>query len=60
MSKPNDAWAPTVAMILQPISFALSLDITTTAAAPSLMTDALPAVPFPSFLNAGFIFDRAS
>ena len=59
-SIPYDAWAPMVAIISQPNSSALSLDMTTTAAAPSLMMDAFPAVPFPSFLNAGFIFDKCS
>jgi hypothetical protein len=34
--------------------------MTTTAAAPSLMMEALPAVPKPSFLKAGFILASAS
>ena len=37
-----------------PSSFAFRADITTTAAAPSLMVEALPAVTVPSFLKAGF------
>ena len=36
------------------------LDITTTAAAPSLIIEALPAVPRPPFLKAPPILDRAS
>src|SRR2546430_6431955 len=35
-------------------SFALRSDMTTTAAPPSLMPEALPAVTEPSFLKAGF------
>ena len=39
---------------------AFSSAMTTTAAAPSLMTEALPAVVTPSFLKAGFILASAS
>ena len=36
------------------IALAFAVDVTTSAAAPSLMPDALPAVTLPSFLNAAF------
>ena len=39
---------------LRPSFAARSAVATTTAAAPSLMPEALPAVTVPSFLNAGF------
>ena len=39
---------------LSPSSFAFFADIMITAAAPSLMPDALPAVTVPSLSNAGF------
>ena len=39
---------------LIPLVFAFSADISTTAAAPSLMVEAFPAVTVPSFWNAGF------
>ena len=41
-----------VASGVRPSSFAFASDITTSAAAPSLMPEALPAVTPPSFLNA--------
>ena len=59
-STPARAPATHVAMGVTPSSFAFSSLITTTAAAPSLMPEALPAVTIPSFLNAGRSFPRAS
>ena len=52
-STPPKAPDTQVAMGLTPSSFAFSSLITTTAAAPSLMPEAFPAVTIPSFLNAG-------
>ena len=53
-STPARAPATNLANGLIPNSFALSSDITTNAAAPSLIVDALPAVTTPpSGLNAG-------
>ena len=49
ISMPAEAWAPMVARMVHPNSSAFSRDITTTAAAPSLMIEALPAVANPSF-----------
>jgi hypothetical protein len=49
------------AMGSTPKAFALSLDVTTTADAPSFTPGALPAVTVPlSFLKAGFSFASAS
>ena len=39
-----------------PTCRALAAVVTTSAAAPSLIPEALPAVTVPSFLNAGFSF----
>ena len=47
-------------MGFKPSSFALDALITITAAAPSLIPDALPAVTVPSFLKAGLSFDNDS
>ena len=60
MSIPYEAWAPTLAMTVQPRVSARLRDMTTTAAAPSLIIEALPAVPKPPFLKAGFMAARAS
>ena len=60
MSMPYEAWAPMVAMMVQPSASALSRLITTTAAAPSLMIEALPAVVTPPCLKAGFILANCS
>ena len=49
-----------VAIGVTPSSFAFSSLITISAAAPSLIPDALPAVTIPSFLNAGRSFARPS
>ena len=47
-------------MMVQPSASALSRLITTTAAAPSLMIEALPAVVTPPCLKAGFILANCS
>ena len=54
-STPADAYARTRASGVTPSRSARSAPISTTAAAPSLRPDALPAVTVPSFLNAGRI-----
>ncbi len=59
-STPADCPATQVAIGVTPSSFAFSSLITTTAAAPSLIPDALPAVTVPSFLNAVLSFERLS
>ena len=57
---PAEAYETIVAKGVIPSFFAISSLITTTAAAESLIPDALPAVTAPSFLNAGFNFPRLS
>ena len=60
-STPASSPAIQVAIGLTPSSLAFSSLITIIAAAPSLIPDALPAVTSPpSFLNAGFNFERLS
>ena len=44
----------------KPLISASSRDINVTAAAPSFIPDAFPAVTVPSFLNTGFNLDNAS
>src|SRR5258708_38813743 len=53
-------WGTMCAMGAAPSSFALRADVTTLAAAPSFMLDALPAVTVPSFLQTGFRLRSAS
>ncbi len=52
-STPATAYETTRASGARPSAFALAAVATTSAAAPSLMPEALPAVTLPSFLNAG-------
>ena len=59
-STPARAPPTHVAIGLTPSSLAFSSLITTTAAAPSLIPEELPAVTIPSFLNAGRSFARPS
>ena len=59
-STPADAQETSVAIGVRPSSSALALDMTTRAAAPSLMPEAFPAVTTPSFLNAGRSLFRPS
>ncbi len=60
MSSPADAWAPTAARTRQPSAAAVSSAMTTAAAAPSLITEALPAVANPFFWKAGLILANSS
>ncbi|MDR9114101.1 hypothetical protein FEP49_06045 [Burkholderia multivorans] len=53
-STPAFAYALIRASGVRPSAWAFCADITSTAAAPSLMPDALAAVTVPSFANAGF------
>ena len=59
-STPPRAPPTQVAIGLTPSSLAFSSLITTMAAAPSLIPEALPAVTMPSFLKAGFRRARVS
>ena len=59
-STPASARETSLRRGFRPSSFAFEAVITTTAAAPSLMPLALPAVTMPSGLNAGLSFPSAS
>ncbi|SPB19040.1 hypothetical protein NOV72_06233 [Caballeronia novacaledonica] len=59
-STPAFAYALMRASGVKPSASAFFADITTTAAAPSLMPDAFAAVTVPSFENAGFRPESAS
>ncbi len=59
-STPPRSPATQVASGVTPSSLAFSSVITTIAAAPSLIVEALPAVTVPSFLNAGRSLPRLS
>ena len=52
-STPTVVWSTMRARGVSPSAFALSADISSTAAAPSEICEALPAVILPSGLNAG-------
>ena len=57
-STPTVVWSTIRARGLRPSAFAVSADISSTAAAPSEICDELPAVILPSGLNAGLSCDE--
>ena len=59
-STPTVVWSTIRARGVSPSSRALSADISSTAAAPSEICEALPAVTLPSGLNAGLSAASAS
>ena len=57
-SQPTVVWSTIRARGVSPSALAFSADISSTAAAPSEICEALPAVILPSGLNAGFSCDE--